>query len=514
MTFKMIGEEESSSSDEFSAPEDPLEKLSKMEAQQELHDDDDETLSTEFTHEPVGPLPEETGDTDPQERSRNRREVGEEREESDSSIIARVIAERLAAIDNGDDGNSVASAPEDPLERLQRLEDEVNEEHTEGKVGQQDKERQSKHEKGSKKKREKANDDELDEDEKDLVRRIVELRIVAIEAEEIGEVDVNDEGERTSSSVPEDPLVRIMNMNAEDALIAAMALMQYSYESEPEEGDLQENQDVVVRTRDIFDLNNMIQQDDLEDLEKRAMTLAQSVKARLVDDNSEGARLAENSAPSHVDIGYFALAKDAANRSYSPDAVNVDIHEVQNSQHPSENRMTFIQHYLDDSPKKQSVRVSATPSELVLEDYVDVQSQSNPSSPRKKLISSHTDVSLADWWGVVGDFASLRGGSDTWESDSQSNLSLTSTESAASIDEGRILKSGGNEGGIDWDGIKSAIQQQYETSVSAKEGFGVSTLDEKRRRKRELEELKLTIVKSSELRESDAWIESLVKSGL
>jgi hypothetical protein len=74
-----------------------------------------------------------------------------------------------------------------------------------------------------------------------------------------------------------------------------------------------------------------------------------------------------------------------------------------------------------------------------------------------------------------------------------------------------------NGGAIDWEGINAAIQRQHEMPAilpSTGEGRLESTLEEKRRKKRELEALKISISTSVAQRHTDAWRLSLTKSGL
>jgi hypothetical protein len=119
------------------------------------------------------------------------------------AIIARIVERRLQAIENGDDDdNSVDSHPRDPLERLQQIMKEEEESTNNPLDENKESAGTERHKQVQPNKREKSNRHELSDDEKTLVRRIVELRLAAIEAEE-GDGDYS-----MSSGPPKDPILR------------------------------------------------------------------------------------------------------------------------------------------------------------------------------------------------------------------------------------------------------------------------------------------------------------------
>jgi hypothetical protein len=505
----------------------------KMEEQYEENEDDEQSLYSDHHRRPSKPLSTTNGRNNNDSQSPRHPSLAEKNlqalpaaGESQQEIVARIIAQRLAALDdrNGDETHSVDSYPRDPLERLERLDEEalrnknennrVNEGNTGtgGRTG-------SKETNSNVRLPGKAHKDHLDGKDKELVQRIVEMRIATIEA---------GEQEEISSEPPQDPLVRIMNMNAEDTLVVAAALMQYY--GEPDESD--EDEDRVVRNKDIFDLNNMIQHDYLDDLQRRAMVLAESVKNKLerssahqVDSSWE-----HNTSSSHTTgIGYIALAKDAVNRSYSLDFSKVgddddDGMHRRDSTSDEGSFPTFIQPNKKHSMPSR-ITISSTSSKLGPMESIGKEQFINSPSDSNALLSTHVEAFASDWWGVVGDFAGAgcAGSSSTWESDSQSGLSCSSTDSivtgsTASLEDSmkKLAKKKTGEI-IDWEGINAAIKRQHETSEAFSitgKGPGESALEEKRRKKRELEAWKKSLDISVEKRETDAWRSSLLKSGL
>jgi hypothetical protein len=274
----------------------------------------------------------------------------------------------------------------------------------------------------------------------------------------------------------------------------------------------------------------MILNNNLEDLVKKAVFLAQSVKNKLdqVDTPTYTSwKTTTTSISDTTGIGYLALAKDAVNRSMETAKVDADDGNERRARRNDfieatvlspKSRKTYIQQFPTNSKTSPSIRITATASERGWDEKVGNESFNSPVSPTKKHISSHVEVPVSDWWGVVSDIAAVGAGSDTWESDSQSNLSYGSTDSAvtdSSTDEN--MQRLPNGGAIDWEGINAAIQRQHEMPAilpSTGEGRLESTLEEKRRKKRELEALKISISTSVAQRHTDAWRLSLTKSGL
>jgi len=523
-----------SSSDESSRslPEDPLERILMMNG-----DEDGETTHTR--DKPTGPLspppesapprllkPERDDDDDKDDRIPPTRKGNREPKDkplTDEEIVAQIIAQRLAAIDQEAENDSVHSSPQDPLQRILQMEEEENGKGKPAKGGD---------------KQEKPDQETSSQPtpEQQIVARIIAMRLAAIDAQ--GEGAAADD--ESINSNPEDPLVRIMNMKAEDTLASAMALMQFEAEQNQADADEWDEYDSVLQKRDIFDMNAMIEKEDLHQLEQRAGTLARIMKRRLGDGEESDDSVSPNDTTmtSEADKGYLALVKDAVNRSYVSEKTEPGLSDSDFKQPRQQFRYVSMTGSILDGVGKPGRNPagddSSSTSTLDESDYFDAEAVASPSpknkqtarmsgspiknmlspgSPRKKLISSNVDVSFSDWWGVVGDLAGIKTGSDTF-SDSQSNLSYVSSTDSAWTDSVTSMEASANElayeaspqketrkvgksGIFDFNGIQSAIRK-FETSSHDVEHPEPrpSLLEEKRRKKRELEAWKTSISRS------------------
>jgi hypothetical protein len=439
----------------------------------------------------------------------NTEEAAKTAPRSYKEIIACIVERRLQAIENGvDDDDSVASYPRDPLQRLEQIMKE--EEENTKKTLEENKEGAGTevHKQGVENKREKSCGGELNDHEKSLVRRIVELRLAAFETEE------RDNDFALSSEPPQDPILRVMNMNAEETLIAAASLLQYVTTPDASADDY----DAVVCTREIFELNHMIQHNNLEELGRKAVSLAQSFKNKL--DQSypsppvaswQCTALSMNTSEK-VNI---AQTKDAVNGSHSPKVAKLDDddesqrHLVDDSSSYQMNPVnTRSQHH---NYQIQGIRTGMAPLELGFEKSLRNEVYIDSVSLRQKFKSGQVDMPRSDWWGVVSDLVTFRADTDEWESDSQSSLSNVSTWSVEEASDGSRDESMRK---LPKDG--EALQRQSELSGVVLTGGTLreSALDAKRRKKRELEALKISITKSIEKHQVDTWRSSVVQSVL
>ena len=432
-------------------------------------------------------------------------------------IIARIVERRLQAIESGDDDNdSVDSYPRDPLERLQQIMRE-EEESTKSEL-EENKEASGteQHKQAVENNREKSNRHELSEDEKSLVRRIVELRLASIEAEE-GNGDYS-----ISSEPPKDPILRVMNMNAEDTLIAAASLLQFVIQPETNDDEI----DAVVCNRDIFELNTMIQHNDLEELGRKAVSLAQSFKYKLDQSYASTPVPPWNDTTLSIDTsekGYLALTRDAVNRSHSSEVSKVDDDDVDYSgRHRADDGSSHCMNPLSASCQhnvQQVPGIRTAMGELGYEKSLRIERCIESVSPRKTLTSGQVDIARSGWWGVVNNRVTFHADTDAWESDSQSSLSNVSTSSdkaASDCSKDESMRMLPIDGEIDWTSINNVpLPRQPEKLGTASSTLGPrreSALDAKRRKKRELEALKISITKSVEKRQVDTWKSSVVQS--
>jgi len=428
---------------------------------------------------------------------------------SQKEMVARIIAQRLEALDNGNDDDSVHSYPRDPFERLeQSMREEEEQQKYSTKKSQrfekrieQSEERDTSKRDCTSRKREKSNVGGLDDEQRAIIRRIVELRIAAIEAEGLNE----DVGIGVGPGNPQDPLMRIMNMNAEDSLFAAVALMQYSVQ--PEALDPQDDEAILCR-RDMFELNGMIQHDELKELEREAIFLAQTVKDKLDRSDIQPIAFPPQNNSSGEGGGYDALARKTASRSLCRESTTLDddgsdMSSRQDQFHDCSSRPMKA----DDSPSRSKVstvhqsRISATNQTNGRIEQLDLSKDvADPVSPKKKITSSPTDTATSNWLGIVG-CTNVRAATDLEESDSHS-MSSTSTDSvlvasftSSDVSLGMIAR----DGEIDWAGIRAVIHRYHNpssTNTSTAAVLRESNLEEKRRRKRELEALKISMTDS------------------
>lgn len=465
-------------------------------------------------------------------------------EEIDRDIIARIVALRLASMDKGEEEKgAVNSNHEDPLERIRRMEEEDN--HRKQQLEKR-KEQAAARQKESKQPTtdQSIEPQETDEDVigKELVRRIIAMRLATIDDEEI-----------SVHSTPEDPLVRIMNMNAEDTLVSAMSLMQYT-DAQNDIDD--EDDDAVIRNKDFYELNSMIQMNDLEELERRAVSLAESVKTKLSSSTLVDLTRDNDTSIDNSGIGYLALAmgghKDVVNQSHTMNGLDISKITNDGEDDESDRRFVSMSDSILDSPsrmnqgkgKRQGLlgdlsydqsSQSFEPEDGFISNYIgksfqdqdDMESSNwnengenkvlekvwSPSYPKKKTVTKQGDSTsqaktclVSDWWGVIGEFAGIRSSSGDW-SDSQSSLSYATTESITTDSIASLnLSMQGIQTQIDEEpskGVQSQIvlPQQQETQserevLADSNTLSVSMLEEKRRRKREIEAWRLSLTKS------------------
>ena len=211
----------------------------------------------------------------------------------------------------------------------------------------------------------------------------------------------------------------------------------------------------------------------------------------------------------------IALTKDAVNGSHSPKVAKVD-DDDESKRHivddGSSHRMnpvnTTCQHHKYQIP---GIRIPMAPLELGFEKSLRNEICIDSVSLRKKFKSGQVDMPRSDWWGVVSDLVTFRADTDEWESDSQSSLSNVSTWSVEEASDGSRDESMRK---LPKDG--EALQRQSELSGVVLTGGTLreSALDAKRRKKRELEALKISITKSIEKHQVDTWRSSVVQSVL
>lgn len=461
--------------------------------------------------------------------------IGDDHDEVvDKDIIAQIVAKRLSAMDRGEDGNDMRnSSHEDPLERISRIQEE------EEKKADLARKREEARRQAQQKRISEPEDDE-DAAGKELVKRIIAMRLAAID----------DEDNDSVHTSPEDPLVRIMNMDAEDTLLSVIALTQFV---EPQdENNEDDEEDVIIRNRDIFDLNTMIQKNDLEELEKRAASLAESVKNKLSVSTLADLTHENGTSVDQSGVGYFALAmgghRDVVNHSHAMNGL--DISKITNDgDEDSDRRFVSMSDSILESPSRKNKKkdnisgllgsISSQESWQSLDEVINnvmvanhirdlpdvevkhivpalngyrkeapLETISSPMIPKKAAIpkSGEKINGVADWWGVVGDFAGFRsaGSSGDW-SDSQSSMSYPTTESVTS---GSVASMDSSIQGVHVKfhhdvPKKSHVEPQpvvgkpivKEKLVSPK-ASELSVLEQKRRRKRELEAWKLSIERS------------------
>lgn len=168
-----------------------------------------------------------------------------------------------------------------------------------------------------------ASIDKKDKDEGESAQDII-ARIIAMKMASTGD---DEDGENLSTnSNPEDPLARLMSMESEDTHLSEdpdVPTMEYQYADD--EGD--EGEDVIIRKKDFRDLSSMIQENDLEELERRAALLAESVKTKLEDSNYADLSRDDNvSTDTGSGFGYSALARrrrDSDSQSKSMDGLDI-----------------------------------------------------------------------------------------------------------------------------------------------------------------------------------------------
>lgn len=480
-------------------------------------------------------------------RGENVGDEDEEEEVVDKEIIAKIVARRLAAIDRGDDGNDLRhsshgndmrqSSHEDPLERIRRMQEA--EEKRQELVKKREEARRQKQEAQQKGLSEPEGTDE-DAAGKELVRRIIAMRLAAID----------DEDNSSVHTSPEDPLVRIMNMDAEETLLSVIALTQY-VEHQEENNEDDDEDDVLIRKRDFFDLNTMIQKNNLEELEKRAASLAESVKSKLSVSTLADLTQDNDITVDTSGVGFLALAmgghKDVVNHSHVMNGL--DISKITNDgDEDADRRFVSMSDSILESPSRKNKPSEKTMSELLgsissqdsmrsldevitnmLNDICDLpgvevtnivpalngkkgQGALETISPRlvpKNVVISKPGEKIpvngvTDWWGVVGDFAGLRSGSSGEWSDSQSSMSYTTTESVTTAS---VVSLDASMQGLQvkfhdelpkYNGVAQPVVRKTiatEQLVSPRKSE-LSALEQKRRRKRELEAWKMSIERS------------------
>lgn len=258
---------------------------------------------------------------------------------TEQELIRQIIELRLAAIDSEGHNDSVQTSPEDPLERLMKMiEDEnipkasITDLKPSPQLGPSEQER-----------------------EKALIARIIALRLVAVdrEAEGGGPKDQDAATSDPASRVPEDPLERIMNLNAEDRLISAIHLKRYE---DPIEEESDEGEDAIVHNKDIRDLSHMIQENDLDELEKAASMLAESVKAKLTVSHLADLSHDTTIIPEDDDMakGYMALAIGGGQNKNPGNTPNISMTTLDLSKisDDSDRRFVSMSDSILDSPER------------------------------------------------------------------------------------------------------------------------------------------------------------------
>ena len=283
--------------------------------------------------------------------------------------------------------------------------------------------------------------------DQDITKRIIAMRLAAIDDEVQG-------NESSADSKPEDPLERIMNMSSEDQLLKAMSLMAYTdSETESEEDD-----NTIIRSKDFRELNKMIQENNLQELERRAEMLANTIKSKLPTSNLADLRTGQDASfGSDTGLGYLARAlgehRDAVSCSHAMSRLDISkittdgeeegdrrfvsmsdsILETPTRNDRSQERVGGLLGSLHkdsmDSSKHNEV-LAAPPVSRRLDDsnspkllpaanewteiMADPVFRIPPTSPRKHANQSkgqnhqEGDGHVADWWGVLGSFASFR----------------------------------------------------------------------------------------------------------
>lgn len=489
-------------------------------------------------------------------------------------IVARIIAMRLAASDAGDvvDRDSVNSDREDPLERIMNMGDDEPSEQARNNERVHVRPKNAPN--GQAKKAGNAEDENAeDKPDKELLARIVALRLAAAD---------DDDGDYSVHSTREDPLERIMNMNAEDQLISAVTLMRYL----GPEGNDDDGADVIIRNQDFRDLSSMIQDNDLQELERRAALLAESVKTKLTDSNlADLTHDTETTVDSDTGLGYLALAtgghKDVVNTSHVMNGL--DISKISDD---GDRRFVSMSDSILDSPgrvnkveepSKQSLgteqlnghtklsagesstdtktRTTLSAAAAAALDQGDggvAQFAGEPSQgensrfslgwngtrkketindeafrspsiqPKRPVNIKNSSVNdqgspiskaypISDWSAVGGlanvlaDWSDSQSSTSYAESNPDSIVSAEATTRASMLDTPVAKELDHLVGKMDWDGVK-AVAHKYETSVVNSTTMTsqtldvtsntISALDDKRRKKREIEAWKQSLTKS------------------
>lgn len=580
---KLHSQSQDDVSETSSAPEDPLLRLMEMEDEEDrgdsATDEDEKNTSDQVQIQSAPVLRQSKKDNEP---SHTEVELQIDEELTEQELIAQIIALRMAAIDSGDRNNesSVRSSPEDPLDRLLNMgANDSFENSSQGK-------KETKH----------VLAEDQQEREQALIARIIALRLAAAEKE--GETEEDSDADSHASSSPADPLERIMNMNAEERLISAVKLKQYEDPTENDEEEM-DDEDAIVHKKDFRDLNSMIQENELGELERKASTLAATVKYKLA--NSDLADMTRESEMSIEDTdtaatGYLALAtggktdvtttstimggldiskiSDDGDRNFIsvPDSILdspgrgrkskgyglslLDTGSRDNSQHSGHLRAG--QSSGTDPASKKGLSSAAAAALDTGDDHAiqfagePSQGESgrrgfgfyangskatigdapyrSPSSPTKKPINlrspgspvQNTAYGISEW-AAVGGFANvLADFSDSHsatsytgstygsayeyaESSAQDSVaSFEATTRASALQTPLANELDKLVGTMDWEGV-SAAAKKYESSFGDKDDAenhqaGLSVLQEKRRKKRDLEA------------EAEAWKDSISKS--
>lgn len=477
--------------------------------------------------------------------------------EANKEIVARIIATRLAVADKGEEKTYSKSKPQDPLVRIMRMEAKDEKNRME----------QAKNEDNGRYKQHRQ-DEALTSSDKEMIARIIAIRMAQVDEEEPN---------TAWNSKPEDPLERIVNMNAEDQLLSAVSLMNYSASQDDSDDD---DENDMIRKKDFRDLSKMIQHNDLEELERQAIAMADSVKFKL---NASGladlSRKNNTTADSDTGLGYMALAlgdhKEVVNRFHAMEGLNIS--KITNDDEGDGRFVSMSDSILDSSMKGDEAEerthillgernssnasiengsiASLEQADSYISQYMESPTKAAesmglssgfdegardvddrlPRSPKKKLSYSKkatsqqwddpvqsNSVFVSDWWGVLGDFAGIR--ADCW-SDSQSTMSYTESvlsDSVASL--GASTQTQGYEasplpqistfsdtliasdveqfvGTVDPDGRgnagKDGTASDHESAPKSRPvHHSLSLLDQKRQRKRELEAWRSSLEKS------------------
>lgn len=394
----------------------------------------------------------------------------EEDNEANKEIIARIIASRMAAVDEGEGKPPSNSNRGDPLARIMRIDKQGENEEEEAPVPH----RQEVEKPDSGRYPHVHENEPLTASEKEIVARIVAIRMAQID---------DDAPDSSWNRNPEDPLERIMNMNAEEQLLSAASLIHYSV---AEDDSDEEDYDDIIRKKDFRNLNKMIQENDLEELERQVAAMADSVRTKLTASTlADLSRNYDSTLDSDAGLGYAALAmgghKEVINQSHV--MTSLDISKITSDDDGDGRFVSMSDSILDSSVKINIEPIGGRKSELLggtnASDNDSIQSSErgkaliahyteSPSKAENKLLSSNFNVNsirgidlssspispkknlpkpkkstsqqwddpvqsksvfISDWWGVLGDFAGIR---SDW-SDSQSTMSYTESVLSDSV---------------------------------------------------------------------------------